>query len=836
MSNRATYFSYTSYVFSPKKKEIRFKYEIGFENAKPLTFVEVVKLPRVPDNKTPSTLLDALLSDVHLMLGISYYKLYCPPKIKMNRKLSRIQADFWSTVYRKGLGEFTYRNNLDLSSISFPNAKDVRAQVSDLKVKERALVGIGGGKDSVVAIELLKEEKYPQTGLIVETYTSHDIAKKVCEVAGIDSLTIRRVLDSKVLERLPGAYEGHIPISAVYAFLGLLSATLYGYRYVVVGNEHSSNFGNVEHHGEVVNHQWSKSAEFEGLFQSYVRQHLTPSITYFSIVRPFYEIRIAELFTKYSDYFFHFTGCNRKFKIDATQRPHGMWCAECPKCAFVFLMLAPFVPRDTLVRIFGRNMLDDRSLQPLFGDILGFGDMKPFDCVGTFDEARAALVLARASYTGSAIVLAFLPRIDGPDVLLKKVMETAKAPTIPARFRFCGMKNALILGYGKEGKATEAYLRKAYQQLELKTADEAQNPNYLNQQDGCDIIIKTPGIPKEKVRRHYVTATNIFFSRFPGTIIGITGSKGKSTTASLIYAILKEAGLSVQLAGNIGLPMLEILSGANEKSIAVVELSSYQLDDIEYSPHIAVVTNLFPDHMDYHTSLERYYSAKRNITKFQNSRDVFIYNKNIPELRNWVKNSRAKSVLFAQKLPLKKSEIPLLGEHNLDNVRAAVAVAKQFRIPEKIAARAIKAFKSLPHRLDLVGEFKGIRFYDDAISTTPESTIAALRAVSGIGTIFLGGFDRGYDFTELEKEIRAQKIKNIVLFPETGKRMFAARSGLNILETQNMEEAVRFAYEHTEAGSAAILSCASPSYGLWKNFEEKGDLFADIVRQMSNKA
>ncbi|MCX6712120.1 MAG: UDP-N-acetylmuramoyl-L-alanine--D-glutamate ligase, partial [Candidatus Vogelbacteria bacterium] len=166
---------------------------------------------------------------------------------------------------------------------------------------------------------------------------------------------------------------------------------------------------------------------------------------------------------------------------------------------------------------------------------------------------------------------------------------------------------------------------------------------------------------------------------------------------------------------------------------------------------------------------------------------------------------------------------------NLSNINLAVAVAKIFKIPGSTIRQAIKNFKPLPHRLEFVGEFQGLKFYDDAISTAPESTIMAISALKNIGTIFLGGTDRGYDFTGLEKEIRKQKIKNIVLFPASGKRMFKKREGLNILETSSMEEAVKFAYQFTKPGEIVLLSTASPSYGLWKNFEEKGNEFKRFV-------
>lgn len=835
MQDKSTYFAFTDYTFSPLEKKIAFNYEIGFEGGAPQAFTETVLLPAAPDvSGLPEGLIERLLEDVHLMLGISYYKLYCPPEIKLRKPISRTRAAFWNAVYTKGLGEFAYRNNLDLRErIRFPFADAQEPRLHDLARRERALIGIGGGKDSIVAIELLKEQKYPCDGFIVETNTSHDVAEKICEVAGIGSLKIRRLLDEKLFKPTPDTYAGHIPISAVYAFLGVLSAALYDYRYVVVGNEHSSNFGNVEHNGDTVNHQWSKSAEFEALISRHLDGYLAQSITYFSIARPFYEIRIAELFAKYPEYFPYFTGCNRKFKIDEQKRPDNLWCCECPKCAFIFLALAPFLGRDEVIKIFGRDMLDDPALLPLFKDILGFGNLKPFDCVGTFEEAQAALYMAGKTFMDSVAMKSFFQKIEDGEKLVKKTMGVAQALTVPTRFRFCGMKNALILGYGKEGEVTKRYLERTYPKLSIGIADASTDVNYLDTQDDYDIVVKTPGIAKTKVRAQYVTATNIFLAQARNPIIGVTGSKGKSTTASLIRAILLEAGIKARLAGNIGAPMLGLLEDKlGEKEIIVVELSSYQLDDIEFSPHIAVVTNLFPEHMDYHDGTDEYYRAKKNIIRFQKKDDVFVYNPQVTELQQWAHEARGSALPFSKELPFGRDGIHLLGEHNVDNVRAAVAVARLLNVPDECIERAVRNFKGLPHRLEFVGEFKSIRFYDDAISTTPESTIMALRAVPNIGTIFLGGFDRGYDFSALEKEIRTRGVKNIVLFPETGKRMLSDRSGFNILETSDMKDAVAFAYANTSPGAACILSCASPSYGIWKNFEEKGDEFQEAVKEL----
>ncbi|MFZ1720409.1 MAG: Mur ligase family protein, partial [Candidatus Moraniibacteriota bacterium] len=468
--------------------------------------------------------------------------------------------------------------------------------------------------------------------------------------------------------------------------------------------------------------------------------------------------------------------------------------------------------------IFQKNLFADASLVPLFGDILGFGEMKPFDCVGTFEESRVALSLSAEKFAGDIVMETFLPKIGDVADLMVQVFSTVPAPTLPTPFRFIGIESVLILGYGREGAVTERYLQKYFPHLRIGIADEQLSKNYLSEQQQYDLVVKTPGIARGKVTVPYTTATNIFFSQNKNFTIGVTGSKGKSTTVSLIYEVLKEAGKKVRLLGNIGTPMLEVLLGEiDPEEIFVIELSSYMLDDIEYSPNIAVLLNLFPDHMDYHGGVEPYYAAKRRIFQFQKPGDTAIEGP------------------VTEPLPLDRSELTLLGDHNFQNIQAAVKVARLCKVSDDAIARALRNFKPLPHRLEHLGTFRGIDFYDDAISTTPESTIAALRALGHVDTIFLGGSDRGYDFHELETVLREFGIRNIVLFPESGARILSSHDGFNILETKSMEEAVAFAFEHTEQGKICLLSTASPSYSLWKNFEAKGDEFAHFVRMNETK-
>ncbi|MFH1255146.1 MAG: Mur ligase family protein [bacterium] len=809
MNPKAKIFRFCGHNFDSKNGKIIFTYRVEFFNRDPLDFVETVIFPPIPKGVNQESMRN-FLEPLELILGISYYKLYCPPRISVSFKLSREQADFWNIVYKKGLGEFLYKNNLNPDKLAkFPFSK-IKISPRRIKTGERALLGIGGGKDSIAAVGLLKDFDF--FCFLVETQREDPISESVAGAIGKPCLKIRRTLDPKIFETYEGAYNGHIPISAIFAFLGFLAAAVYEYKYVIVANEHSSNFGNLEYRGEIINHQWSKSIEFEMLFQEYARKFITPDIVYFSLIRRFHEIRVAKIFAGQKKFFPLFASCNGNFKV-FKKRPDSLWCGQCPKCAFAFLMLAPFLEKKELLGIFKKNLFAEKELLPVFGDLLGFGKSKPFDCVGTVEESRAALFLASKKYKSEIAVKNFLPRIKNPQKLVKQVFKTAQAAAIPARFCFCGIESVCVLGYGEEGKITEKYIKKNYPDLKIGILDKNLSENYLEKQEDFDLAIKTPGIPKSKIKIPYATATNIFFSLNKNFTIGVTGSKGKSTAASLIYEILKAAGKKARLIGNIGNPMLEVFFGKiDPDEIFVIELSSYMLDDIEYSPNIALLLNLFPEHMDYHGGVENYYLAKKNIFKFQKPGDFAL------------------RPPFTEKLPFGKNEIRLLGDHNLKNIKAAVKVARILKISDSSIRKAVKNFKPLPHRLEFAGEFNGIKFYDDAISTAPESTIMAIRSLKNIGTIFLGGQDRGYDFGELEKIIRKNRVKNIVLFPESGRRILKSSKGFNILETRSMEEAVKFAFQNTKKGQICLLSTASPSYSLWKNFEEKGDLFKNFIK------
>lgn len=831
---KATSFVFERASFHGKERRADFSYVVTFADHKPLRFKESLSFPKGKIQKLPPKLLAELVKNLHLVLGVSYYKLYCPRVLKTPYALTKNEAAFWTTLYQKGLGEFFFRNHIDFRPLGrFTASAKAKPHLPEhIPVKEAALLGIGGGKDSIVAGELLKKRKVPLTAFVVETEKDSPVVSAVIKAMAIPKLVVKRALDPQLFSPPAGAFNGHVPISAVFAFVGTFAAALYGYRYVVVGNEASSNFGNVNYLGASINHQWSKSAEFEAALQLHTRSTLTPSVTYFSALRHLYEIRIAEAFTAYPKYFPIFTSCNRNFRVHHA-RPGDLWCGECPKCAFVFAMFAAFLSPTRLLPIFGKNLFETESLLPLFKDLAGLGKLKPFDCVGTFEETRAALRLASKSWGKTTVVKTLLP-------LLKKrfpkdddsaLFKAQNAPTLPAHFKFLGLKNVLLLGYGKEGQVTARYLKKFYPDLPVTLADQAKNPHYLDLQKNAEFAIRTPGLPKQKVTLPYTTATNIFFAQSQNFSIGVTGSKGKSTTASLTAHFLKAGGLDVELLGNIGSPMLEVLlKPTRPHRIYVLELSSYQLDDCNASPDIAVVTNLFPEHMNYHGGVEPYYAAKKNIFLHQNPTGILIYDPKHPLLKKWAKETPGQTTPFSTWAP---AESPLLGAHNRSNVAAAIAAVTLFNLSKANLTAALKSFQPLRHRLQKVGTFRGITFYDDAISTSPESTIQAIEALTPlapIGTIFLGGEDRGYDFTQLEKTLRRFKIKNIVLFPDTGKRILKSRAGFNVYEAHSLKEAVKLGYQLTPPGTLCVLSTASP-HAFHMNFEDRGDEFQRLVKR-----
>lgn len=865
-------FTFESYLINKKSNTISFYY--SFDNG--LKFTESISLGggKINWKKTNEELINRIVFNLQLALGIGYYKAYCPKKIIIKSgALSKAEAEFWNKLYTKGLGEFFYRNKIDYRGlINFPYKKNKKAKAINIKLSNKVLLPWGGGKDSCVSAELLKELGHDFTLI---TLRDSDIQRATAKITEKNRIINGRTIDPALIElNKTGVYNGHIPISAIYSWTTVLTAALYNYRHIIYSNEASANFGNIKYLGSEINHQYSKSLEFENDFREYLKNFVSSDINHFSSLRQFSDLKISRLFSKYPQYFPVFSSCNRNFSI--TKNSSSRWCGECPKCLFTFSQLAAYIERPKLINIFGQNLFAKKELLPLFQELWGEKRFKPFDCVGTPTEVRAALLLAskKTAWREDYIVKYFqkniASKINKPKNIINDALKNKIEHNIPANFR-----STLILGYGLEGKFAYSYLRHKYPDFKFAIAD--RNPiaisdkkikvfsgqNYLDAVNDYEVIIKSPGISDLKPRlmeaksagQEITSITNMFLAVYGSQTIGVTGTKGKSTTASLIYEILKASGKKVYLIGNIGFDPLEHLTAKfDDNKIFVYELSSYQLSSAHYSPRISVFINIFPDHLPYHQGFNNYFQAKTNITNFQGKNDVLIYNSEYPAIKKLAADTKAKTVSYLKECSVKNNsiyyhskkiialnKINLLGSHNLKNIMAAICVAKQYKIADNNIEKAVAKFVNLEHRLQFVGRYNDISFYDDAISTTPESTLVALDVFKEkIGTIILGGEDRGYKFSVLAKRLAELKVANFVFFPNSGaaiakeiKIAYQKKklSSPKTLFTKSMDEAIKFSYQNTQSEYVCLLSTASPSYSLFKDFKEKGNLFQAAIKK-----
>ena len=357
------------------------------------------------------------------------------------------------------------------------------------------------------------------------------------------------------------------------------------------------------------------------------------------------------------------------------------------------------------------------------------------------------------------------------------------------------------------------------------------------------VVVKTAGYPGSKVPVAYTTPTKIFFDcakQLGAKIVGVTGTKGKSTTASLLYRMLQQGGMPSLLGGNIGIPMLDLLADADAHSILVVELSSYQLAELDTSPDMAVITNLYRDHIDYHGSLEAYWEAKRNIVRYMTSENTVVFNPESEIVYHWMAESEAKTIQIDPQETVDMAKSQLIGDHNKLNYLMAKAAAQAFGVDLFSCQHILKNFKPITHRLEKVRTVHGVTYIDDAIASQPEAAIAGItacvHAVGPVGCVMLGGQDRDYDFTALVKLLSTLNIPKLILFPDTGakiKAMLPDEYKPETFDTSDMHDAVKWANEHCPSGSVCLLSTASPSYSIWKDFEEKGSLFQKAVIELS---
>lgn len=451
-----------------------------------------------------------------------------------------------------------------------------------------------------------------------------------------------------------------------------------------------------------------------------------------------------------------------------------------------------------------------------------------------------------------------------------------------------GSKNIAIYGLGKEGLAAAIYFvnEGAVTVIEDKQEKEIDQEavarlkglgteiffaGKLPKNRHFDFVVRSPGVRPDnqnlqelvKSGAKITTSTDIFFNRCSAPVIGVTGTKGKGTTSTLIYNILKLAKHDAYLAGNIGTPMLEILPMLSPKSIVVLELSSFQLMDLKRSPHIAVVLMVTSEHLDWHKDQSEYQKAKLQIVTGQKPGDFAVVNSDFPASANFAKYTKAQIVTFStitekaqvfasngkiiskmaghDEIIMDIANVKLPGKHNLQNICAAVSVALIMKIPTEIIKDAVNSFSGLPHRLELVEKINGVSYYNDSFSTTPETSIAAIEAFGEPKILILGGSSKKSDFTELAKTISGEKtVKAIVLVGEEAEtikeQLLKYKVNVPMSQgAQNMSQIIAQTVKFSSHGDVVLLSPACASFGMFKNYMDRGEQFKKEVRKLKEQ-
>lgn len=419
-------------------------------------------------------------------------------------------------------------------------------------------------------------------------------------------------------------------------------------------------------------------------------------------------------------------------------------------------------------------------------------------------------------------------------------------------------KRVGIVGFGIEGESSLKFLQLYCKPKSITIYDVDIERNKLPKNIECktgrnylddineDIIIKTPSILSsikqlidfKNKKGRIESQASLFLKYFHKQTIGITGTKGKSTTTSIIYHVLNKANKDVLSLGNIGVPFFDHLSKITKDTICVVELSSYQLRDVEFSPHIAVIQNISKAHLDVHPSYRDYYESKLNIIRYQSPKDSVIFNERNKKLVKKISSFIGKKETFSIKqTKFNKFKSNLEGDFNKTNIIPAIIIAKKFKIKDETIQSALLSFKPLSHRIEHIGIFNGIDFVDDSIGTVVDSTIQAIKTFSSISILITGGYDNGQDYKRLATIIQKSKIKLLILFPPTGLIIKSHLNKLNsdkkMLVASSMEEAVRFVYNSGINTGICLLGCASPSFGMFKNYIDRAEQFKHWVKKLA---
>lgn len=394
-------FVYESYEWKIAKNDLKIFFSFIIEPG--IKFHPEIIIKNINKNRLKEKgdcVLNNLIFHIGLAEMLSYWKTTCSREIIIKAGyLHESQIKWWRDVIINGMGQYFFENKIDFTT---PNFLKIVSQNNNTEcryekeLRQKYLVPMGGGRDSIVTLENLLAKNEDATCFLVNPFAS--VLKIVKASKTAKPIIIERRLDPLLLKmNAEGFLNGHTPFTALLSFLSVLSAVLFDFKFIVFSNEKSANEGNVEYLGKTINHQWSKSSAFEKKIREYCRKYLAKNIIYSSFLRNYTELEISKMFAKYPKYFPFFSSCNIMKRIENTTARNsgrGQWCGECPKCLFVYMALYPYLPQKDLLKIFGKDLYENKKLLPMTKDLMGKGKLKPFECVGTFAETKLALQLS----------------------------------------------------------------------------------------------------------------------------------------------------------------------------------------------------------------------------------------------------------------------------------------------------------------------------------------------------------------------------------------------------------------------------------------------------------
>ena len=435
-------------------------------------------------------------------------------------------------------------------------------------------------------------------------------------------------------------------------------------------------------------------------------------------------------------------------------------------------------------------------------------------------------------------------------------------------------KNIAILGFGMEGKAAYNFIRR-YSNMHITIIDKnnilekneylnndnnidiVYGDNYLDGLDKYDLILKSPGVitlGMDLTNVHFTSQLELLLKYNKKNVIGITATKGKSTTSTLTYEVIKACGFKTVLLGNIGKAIFDEIEDIDEDTKVVVEMSAHQLEFVDCSPHIGCIINLYEDHLDHAGTVEHYHANKLNMFKYQDSDDYTIYCKDIEPLNSYI-DDKYKGIKYGinfssdsslnttsiiddyvtlnnEKLYNINDNRILIGDHNLRNIMIVLTISKILGLDMNIVVNTINNFKGLEHRLEYVGVYNDITYYNDSIATIPSATINALQSLKKVDTLIFGGMDRGIDYTDLVNYLNEGHVRNLICMPTTGYKIGdeIINGNVNIYKVEMLSDAVKLAKKITNKNSICLMSPAAASYEYFKNFQEKGEAFKKLVK------